>query len=506
MKQFTRSLVWILALLLFVPTAEVAFAHKQHVHQYIVSEAYFLLMQKANNNILELPLHIGSVSSIYAADSAWQRPYVTTGAWREDEEDVVFGYDQSPFPPIQNYALVSITHFWDADDGDLTKNMFRLTVENPWPIPPVNIDIGPYENAFDKFKKFADGGWVAWYPRSMKATNASNNHILLIAPLPDLTTYGIPLSYDSLTKFYTSSVCRLRSDAGTSYEIFDANDLKLVDPNTISLIVVEDDVRDHIAWEVLGRMCHLLGDMSVPAHAHRDEHGLNPDSYEEYMGDASNNFAVWDHLNSGEVLDPYTTDQDALHFLMYVMQQQSDHFGSNGPAEGQGNDNLTGTPRSSEIAFLNGLPLGALGPPTGDAGPWTTENLNNIRDKTFPFVIRATAGLLYWFCREAGLMGPLNASEETTAPTIPVSNLLLQNYPNPFNGSSNIGFTIRETSRVRLSVFDILGREVATLVNEEKAPGSYRVTWNAEGKASGIYLYRLQANGYTATKRMTLTK
>ncbi|MGA2625183.1 MAG: T9SS type A sorting domain-containing protein [Bacteroidota bacterium] len=64
---------------------------------------------------------------------------------------------------------------------------------------------------------------------------------------------------------------------------------------------------------------------------------------------------------------------------------------------------------------------------------------------------------------------------------------------------ANFGF-------VSLKVYDILGREVATLVNEEKPPGEYTVTWNAEGVASGIYYYRLQAGNYIETKKLLLLK
>ncbi len=74
----------------------------------------------------------------------------------------------------------------------------------------------------------------------------------------------------------------------------------------------------------------------------------------------------------------------------------------------------------------------------------------------------------------------------------PSSFALLQNYPNPFNPSSDIRYQISEFSIVRLAVYDILGREVAVLVNEKKAPGAYQVRFDASSLSSGVYFYRLQ--------------
>lgn len=88
----------------------------------------------------------------------------------------------------------------------------------------------------------------------------------------------------------------------------------------------------------------------------------------------------------------------------------------------------------------------------------------------------------------------------------PTSFTLDQNYPNPFNPTTTLSFSIPTSSFVLLRVFDVLGREVATLVNETKAAGRYSVDWNAAGHPSGLYFYRLSANGKTGLKRMMLLK
>lgn len=80
----------------------------------------------------------------------------------------------------------------------------------------------------------------------------------------------------------------------------------------------------------------------------------------------------------------------------------------------------------------------------------------------------------------------------TETPDRPQCFELLQNYPNPFNPTTAIGFQLSAASFVKLSVYDMLGREVAALVNEVKAPGSHGVTWDARAMASGVYLYRMQ--------------
>ncbi|HET6274186.1 MAG TPA: T9SS type A sorting domain-containing protein, partial [Bacteroidota bacterium] len=80
------------------------------------------------------------------------------------------------------------------------------------------------------------------------------------------------------------------------------------------------------------------------------------------------------------------------------------------------------------------------------------------------------------------------------------------NYPNPFNPLTTIGFEIPNHERVRLRVFNSLGQEIATLVNEEMAAGRYRVSFSASELASGVYFYRLTAGGFTATRRMIVVK
>lgn len=89
----------------------------------------------------------------------------------------------------------------------------------------------------------------------------------------------------------------------------------------------------------------------------------------------------------------------------------------------------------------------------------------------------------------------------------PVQSFVLsQNYPNPFNPTTKIGYEIPERSFVTIKVYDVLGKEIATLVNEEKLNGSYEVEFKSNGLASGIYYYRIKAGNYSQTKKMILLK
>jgi len=89
---------------------------------------------------------------------------------------------------------------------------------------------------------------------------------------------------------------------------------------------------------------------------------------------------------------------------------------------------------------------------------------------------------------------------------LPASFALSQNYPNPFNPSTVISYQLPVTSQISLKVYDVLGREVATLVSERKAAGNYSVTFDASKFSSGVYFYKLQAGNFVQTKKMLLVK
>ena len=136
--------------------------------------------------------------------------------------------------------------------------------------------------------------------------------------------------------------------------------------------------------------------------------------------------------------------------------------------------------------------------------------LSNTLDDMHLFITGQFARFIYG---SAGI-----SAVPLTTPDQPATFRLEQNYPNPFNPSTTIRYSVAATGgggsgspdpgdgMVRLSVYDILGREVAVLVNEKKQPGSYTVTWNASGVASGLYICRLSAVDQIAIKKMLLVR
>jgi len=107
--------------------------------------------------------------------------------------------------------------------------------------------------------------------------------------------------------------------------------------------------------------------------------------------------------------------------------------------------------------------------------------------------------------------GSFKYSEIIEINTLPINYDLSQNYPNPFNPSTRIRYAIPsnfngQKSKVIIKVYDILGNEVATLVNEEKDPGIYEVEFSKSNLASGIYIYQLKADKFTSTKKMILLR
>lgn len=117
------------------------------------------------------------------------------------------------------------------------------------------------------------------------------------------------------------------------------------------------------------------------------------------------------------------------------------------------------------------------------------------------------ADLIYTSWVNAG--SPVSVTHEETS--LPEKYYLEQNYPNPFNPGTKIKFDIpqdarRKTQKVKLVIFDVWGKEVATLVNEQLQPGSYEVEWNAADYPSGTYFYKLSSDAFSDTRRMLLIK
>ena len=107
----------------------------------------------------------------------------------------------------------------------------------------------------------------------------------------------------------------------------------------------------------------------------------------------------------------------------------------------------------------------------------------------------------------------LSAVEERHTSELPSLFQLEQNYPNPFNPTTTIRYSITKSQRVTLTVFDVLGKEVETLVDGEREAGTFKITWDATNYPSGVYFYRLsvrtpsgQTDGFVDTKKLVLLR
>jgi hypothetical protein len=148
---------------------------------------------------------------------------------------------------------------------------------------------------------------------------------------------------------------------------------------------------------------------------------------------------------------------------------------------------------------------------TNGGSTWTTSSFagtENSDNAWSIFFVDANNG---WFTSDDGMIGHTTNGSSTGVRNAEVNQTplgfsLQQNYPNPFNPSTVIGYQVSSLGKVRLNVYDVLGREVATLVNDVKPAGSYTATFNAANVPSGVYFYRLQTSSFTETKRLVVLK
>jgi hypothetical protein len=101
---------------------------------------------------------------------------------------------------------------------------------------------------------------------------------------------------------------------------------------------------------------------------------------------------------------------------------------------------------------------------------------------------------------------PVITENTVTENLVPKEFSISQNYPNPFNPSTQINFSLPNTSNVRITVFDITGKEVTTLVNRSVEAGRHTVNFDSNGLSSGVYFYNITAGNFTQTMKMILAK
>ncbi len=161
-------------------------------------------------------------------------------------------------------------------------------------------------------------------------------------------------------------------------------------------------------------------------------------------------------------------------------------------ADSAANPISSGTPPFTGL-FRPETPLSAING-TNPNGAWILEYTDNVG---------GDSGLLKAWCISLCFLTTVGGIQTVE---IPNYYSLSQNYPNPFNPATQIKYTIPKAGNVVLRVYDVLGKEVKTLVNEKKEVGVYNIDFDASNLSSGIYFYRIEAGDFTAVKKMMLVK
>lgn len=407
------------------PRAE---AHKEYVHQYLAIEAYRLLLDR-HPFLAGSPFagHVGTQSGD-CAGFPFTAATIAAGAYREDCEDPVFGYGNVAGP--MDEAYFSASHFWDADAGD--NSTIRIC----------DLTCGDYQNSFRKTLRYVlPALYGRWTAKLTWPAGVARFH------LPDGGTGAIAhggmigFDYDSLAPFYRDG-----SAVITGYlDVSGRWQTPSTVPDQLPLrIVAPQGVRDRIAWEVIGRIVHLLGDMGVPAHAHNDIHppfwwgGESADVFESEMGSRYGAWGWEEAATQGHLLElpgalPGAPAENALRYFLYCTNQVADRFPSNDADGDSRYDRSWGTDDYSVLDII-----GEAVTPHGARGVFHAE----AADMAFVFSIRAIAGLYRWFALETGILARVTADADHQGVVLTVDGKP-RNAPHSFVALPGTAFTLQ---------------------------------------------------------------
>jgi len=402
--------------------------HLETIHQYITREAFTLLKNQSGAGI---PF-ITTIESHLGYNQKRNRPFidswVVAGNYDADHHDAIHLYNRNNAPDFQPFTglggfaglfadedpWVSITHFWIADKGDYEKTVIEGTYTS---LIKIKFYIYNVPNAYESAYKICYDGikYAFKIPDDVSGNNLtfqreSGGIINVSDSIAALNwNYGLVyLKYNNLRELYSTKRVLLK---WAKDERVGSITLTNWTPNwkDAGYVILTDQQRDFVIYDILGRLCHYLQDMSVPAHTRRDIHGsddegIRQDYYEQYF--VPIHFTEYNNSNVDNFLNPYIyTNTNPLHFLMYTTNQIANWFSSNGPYNLEGNEIFNGNGTSDEIEYLNqwriwgtqnGLPPAAY-PPRGDVNAQTAQQIFKF---CFPQAIKSTAGLILWFIKE----------------------------------------------------------------------------------------------------------
>jgi len=391
-----KKSIYILFVIIFVININRTYSQDKYdesPHRYIVTEAWEFLKNSKPNINWNNTYMASALNEVGCGDDdePWTIGNIPLGACREDREDPIY---------LIGFPSPTVTHFWKADLGD----NWRMDLPSPLP---------DYPNAYKKAK--------AYYK------SHSENQILFIKHL-GMYNYniskGLLYSYDNLFDFYNTGHCYF-------WGYMDVNDHQVILHNPPLEINMTISSAKKFSYLILGRIAHLLSDMSVPCHAH----GLSHENGEEYENYINANYSNWNNsLNSHYPVflgpEPFinlSQKNDPLRYLFYITNQIADRF----PASPYGNASDPGN-----TSYINNIGVDNY---SLYLEPIYASIMNNVQylnnndfkgDYCFNFSIKAVAALLFWFAENTNQIPP--PIPDITSIT---SNMI--GYPDP-----NIGFTL----------------------------------------------------------------
>jgi hypothetical protein len=141
------------------------------------------------------------------------------------------------------------------------------------------------------------------------------------------------------------------------------------------------------------------------------------------------------------------------------------------------------------------------------AQEWSIEEVEPIETKYIKIILLSNNQSVYAGLWESEFWGHLKTpTKNEDEDNIPVGYSLEQNYPNPFNPSTKISFSLPQNTQLKMTVYNVIGEQIATLFDGEMTAGIHQIEFNAEGLSSGIYFYRVETAAYSQTKKMILMR
>ena len=325
--------------------------------------------------------------------------------------------------------------------------------------------------------------------------------------------HHVAVSYDGdFRKMYLDGVL-IGSDQPTGMNVMNSSNLTI--GNTYNGEFFDGEIDEVRLWNIARTETEIADNMNLPLRG--DESGLVLlFHFDEAMGSiaydasSSNSNGVW-------VSDPSSTASGAMsgetlpvELSAFTAQSNNGKIQLNWSTASESNNAGWEVESRSQNSEVNSQQNGHAEP----VEAWTKIGFipgkgTTTESHRYQFQVESSRfqdQSLQFRLKQIDLDGKFTYSNILSVDITPNSFGLSQNYPNPFNPVTVISYQLSVISDVKLVVFDLLGREVATLVNEKKAAGSYTASFDGANLTSGVYLYKLTAGNYSETRKMTLVK